>query len=105
MATKHWKFHDYDMHIDMLVRENTGPACRIEARRYKTVYSLTNLPKGSLCLVYSNGGELDRWTRKTRNEGMNGSTRYITYSNLDEALRAGVQWARRKDEEAASEQV
>jgi hypothetical protein len=70
-------------------------------------YKLTHLQPGSSCWVYEYLADIDgpRFVRKTRNEGMNGSTRYISYPDLDSALLAGVAWARRKDEEAAAEKA
>lgn len=96
---RHWKFHDYDMLLDHRIKTGRG-----EFPRFPVVYRLTHLPKGSLCLIYRSEG-VTGWTRKTKNEGRNGSVRYISYRNLDEALDAGIKWARRKDEEAAEEGV
>lgn len=55
------------------------------------------LPAGSYCFVRPEGG---RWVRKTRNEGMRGSTRYAGYRTLQEALDAAQAWARRKIRES-----
>ena len=92
---RHWKFHDYDMLFDRQVAVGYG-----EYPRFPVVYRLTNLPKGSLALIYKSE-EATGWTRKTKNSGANGSVRYVSYRTLDEALDAGIKWARRKDEEAA----
>jgi hypothetical protein len=95
MSVKDWRFHDFDMLLDSLVK------IRNECRRYPVVYRMTGLLRGSQCLLCDVD---DGWLRKTKNEGSNGSIRYDYYSSLDEAMAAAIKWARRKDEEAAAEQ-
>ena len=102
MSVKDRKFDDLDLHFDKRVK--IGRKDRM-APKYAVVYSMTGLPRGSSCLLCSDtGNERERWLRKTRNEGMNGSTRYVVYSNFNEALDASIKWARRKDEEYADGQ-
>jgi hypothetical protein len=98
MSVKDWKFHDLNMDFDRPVKVHG------EYIRYRVVYTMTHLPKGSYCLICGNGSEKNRWLRKTRNEGRNGSVRYVTYPTFNDALDASIKWARRKDEERADEE-
>lgn len=95
MSQRNWKFHDYGMSFDRHIKVNR------DCFHYAVVYNLTNLPAGSQCLICGDGEQNSQWLRKTRNDNANGSIRYATYESLDEALAAGIAWARRKDEEAA----
>lgn len=100
MSVKDWKFHDLDMHFDQRVR--VGRKDR-KAVKFAVVYSMTGLARGSTCLLCSDtGNEGKGWVRKTKNEGMKGSTRYTYYPNFNAALDASIKWARRKDEERAA---
>lgn len=100
MSVKDWKFHDLDLHFDRRVRVGRRDRTAV---KYGVVYSMTGLPPGSSCLLCSvDGNEKGNWLRKTRNEGMLGSTRYVSYPNFNEALDASIKWARRKDEEHAA---
>jgi len=96
MSVHDWKFHDFDMLLDMPVRVGS------ELLTYPVVYRMTGLQRGSFCLLLGDR-ETGFWLRKTKNEGMNGSVRYMGYPNLSAAMDAAIKWARRKDEEAAAD--
>ena len=95
MAARDWKFHDFDMLLDQRV---SVP----ERETFPVVYRMTHLAPGSLCLLCGDRDD-GYWLRKTKNESMNGSVRYVGYPNLNDAMDASIKWARRKDEERARE--
>ena len=75
------------------------PRYIIGGKRVSEYYSLTNLQPGSRCTVYpTTDGE---WMRRTINNGAKGGTRYVCFRTLEAALKGGIEWARRKDREAA----
>jgi hypothetical protein len=99
MSVRDWRFHDFDMLLSGKVKVYRGWV------RYAVAHKLTRLAPGCYCLIYnSTGNEKARWTRKTVSHGGKGSTRYITYDNLDDAMDAAIKWARRKDEEHATDE-
>ena len=95
MSVHDWKFHDFNMLLDARVNVYG------ERETFPVVYAMTHLAKGSLCLLCGDREDA-RWLRKTKNESMNGSTRYMVYDNLNDAMDASIKWARRKDEERAA---
>jgi hypothetical protein len=100
MAFSDRKFHDYDMG-GAYIGKRIGTQTVVAGTMY---YTLTNLPKGSVCMVFEDADRSDctyRFCRYTRNEGMFGSTRYEYYSTVQGALDAGQEWAWRKDEQRA----
>jgi hypothetical protein len=98
MSVRDWKFHDFDMLLNGIVKEYR------ERVRYCVAHKLTRLAPGCSCIIYrgSDNDESKNWTRKTVSHGGKGSTRYIVYDNLADAMDAAIKWARRKDEEHAS---
>jgi len=50
---------------------------------------------GSYCRVSKAGDNC--WVRKTCWRGAKGGTRYLSYGSEDEALQAGIRWARRRE--------
>ena len=54
------------------------------------------MPNGSYCHVSRQG---ESWVRKTCWRGAKGGVRYETYKTEDEALQAGIKWARRREQE------
>lgn len=89
-----WKFHDYSFRAGGQIKHGR------EWVQVTEVHSLTGLPEGSMCRIYQQPGKTG-WMRKTRNHGRGGSMRYQWHNTLQEALDAGLAWARRKDEERA----
>jgi len=66
-------------------------------------HRLTGLPKGSTCIVFPKpDSDSGQWLRRTSN-GADAGVRYESFSSLDEALTAGVTWARRKERERDAE--
>ena len=80
-------FYDYDMDFR-----------RDGAVFYKLRAHAKPLPNGGYCTVYAAGQ--DCWVRKTNWQARwgNGGIRYETYKSLDDALLAGVKWARRREQ-------
>lgn len=99
MSVKDWKFHDFDMLLNHVVKIGRERKC------FPVAYRMTHLPWGSACVLYpldhdgTVANEGKPWMRKTRNEGSGGSTRYEWFPNLDAAMAGAMKWARRKDEE------
>jgi hypothetical protein len=89
-------FYDYDLSVT-----STGS----ETHRLRA--DNKPLPHGAFCTIrpatgveYLDGNffPVGYWVRKTRWAGK-GGTRYIGYKTLNEALNAGIAWARRREAE------
>jgi len=78
-------FYDYNMMISRKLRD-----------AYVLCANMKPL-EGAHCWVYREG---DVWCRRTQWAGT-GGRRYVCYDTLDEALTAGVVWARRREREDA----
>jgi hypothetical protein len=90
MSQRDWKFHDYGLLFLGFVRVNR------EKHKVDFIYALSDLPVGYYCTVFKVNDVV--WIRKTRKDNSNSTIRYARYFNEDDALRAGVDWARRQDE-------
>jgi hypothetical protein len=82
-------FYDYDM----MIRKNDDVAVYLLRANAKP------LPNGGYCQVYAAGDNC--WVRKTNWQAKwgNGGIRYETYKTLDDALLAGIKWARRREQQ------
>lgn len=76
-------FFDYDM----LVNRNGAETYVLRAN------TQAMQPAGSYCRVYR---DRNRWCRKTKWHGQDGSVRYYWFDTLDEALTSGIRWASRR---------
>src|SRR5262245_5946726 len=87
-GTRVMTFYDYDMHVNRDGRATYHLRAGMKPLR----------PYGAYCTVRPYGD--DRWERVTRWHSRHG-TRYFVFPTLDEALTAGVNWARRREAEDA----
>lgn len=86
-------FYDYDMAIQ-----------RDGSELYMLRAQMKRLPDGGYCRVYPQG---DSWVRKTNwlAKWSGGGTRYEMYESLDDALTAGIKWARRRERQDQKEKM